>query len=236
MDNRRRMLLSGGLSADPVLENNDWETISAISKAGKAAEFWNIGDLKNISIGGVTYAAQIIGFDHDDVTDPAAYGRAKAGITFQFQKCYVTSYAKSDYNNWGNAYLRTIVNTNLYGDFTEDLKNAIVQVNKKYQMNSKNSYLGTSNDNVFLLSSFEVFGKTSNGNSLAIDGTQYSFYAAGKSKVKTDAASSTPRSWWLRTIYGDDTNKYFMLVKTNGVESFILDKTSKYYLAPAFCI
>lgn len=60
--------------ADPVLNNNSWETISKISRAGKAAKYWNIGDTKDIVINGkvgnstftnLTVQAFIIGIDHN---------------------------------------------------------------------------------------------------------------------------------------------------------------------------
>jgi hypothetical protein len=36
--------------ADPILENNSWETISKIAKSGKASQIWNIGDTKIINL------------------------------------------------------------------------------------------------------------------------------------------------------------------------------------------
>ena len=59
---------------DPVLNNNSWETISKISQAGLAAQYWNVGDTKDIVINGkvgnttftnLTAQAFIIGIDHN---------------------------------------------------------------------------------------------------------------------------------------------------------------------------
>ena len=59
---------------DPVLNNNSWETISKISQAGLAAQYWNVGDTKDIVINGtvgattftnLTVQAFIIGIDHN---------------------------------------------------------------------------------------------------------------------------------------------------------------------------
>lgn len=70
--------------ADAVLDNNDWETIEAVSAAGTAAELWDVGDCKAVDLSGTcgtlalsaTYYAFIIGFDHNAEIE----GR---GITFQ---------------------------------------------------------------------------------------------------------------------------------------------------------
>ena len=66
------------ITADPVLANNSWEVISAVARAGKASDFWNIGDTKPIKLESLTYNAQIMDFDMYDVSDPATYGRERA--------------------------------------------------------------------------------------------------------------------------------------------------------------
>ena len=67
-------LLKAPVHVDPVLNNNSWETISKISQAGLAAQYWNVGDTKDIVINGtvgdatftnLTVQAFIIGIDHN---------------------------------------------------------------------------------------------------------------------------------------------------------------------------
>ncbi len=59
---------------DSVLNNNSWETISAVSEAGTAANYWSVGDRKELTLNGtvgqVTFTdysvvAFILGFDHN---------------------------------------------------------------------------------------------------------------------------------------------------------------------------
>ena len=66
--------LTAPVHVDPVLNNNSWETISKISQAGLAAQYWNVGDTKDIVINGtagrttftnLTVQAFIIGIDHN---------------------------------------------------------------------------------------------------------------------------------------------------------------------------
>ena len=69
--------------AKKALSLMTWQDISTVCKAGKASEYWAVGDTKNITVNGSTCAVMIIGFDHDEPTDTASYGRSKAGITLQ---------------------------------------------------------------------------------------------------------------------------------------------------------
>lgn len=75
------------LVIDPVLNNNDWATIRAVSDAGLAANYWNVGDRKgvvlngqvgNLSFNNETYYCYIIGFDHNASLEGNNY------IHFQF--------------------------------------------------------------------------------------------------------------------------------------------------------
>lgn len=237
MDNRRRMMLAGGSSADPVLENNDWATISEIARAGEAAQYWNIGDLKNISIGGVTYAAQIIGFDHDDVTDPATYGRTKAGITFQLQNCLNTTYPmnSSDKNmgGWRNSYMRQTVLANIYNQLATDdteLKNAIVLVTKPYSAAYNSVNLVYCSDYLFLLSEIEVSGSIAY--SPLSEGAQYAYYAAGNSYSKT--VNNVATTWWERSVYKGDSKSFTGVYPTTG--RYFAKASSNYGVAFAFCV
>ena len=60
--------------ADPVLNNNSWETISKVSQMGLAAQYWSVGDTKTITINGkvgnttfsnLSVDAFILGFNHN---------------------------------------------------------------------------------------------------------------------------------------------------------------------------
>ena len=60
--------------ANPVLNNNSWDVISRISSSGEAANYWSVGDCKEVTLNGTVGAltlsnystyAFIIGFDHN---------------------------------------------------------------------------------------------------------------------------------------------------------------------------
>lgn len=63
-----------GISASAILNDNDWATISAISSAGLANNYWNVGDIKTIvvngQVGNTTFSnlsidAYILGINHN---------------------------------------------------------------------------------------------------------------------------------------------------------------------------
>lgn len=108
---------------DPVLNNNSWETISKISQAGLAAQYWNVGDTKDIVINGkvgnttftnLTVQAFIIGIDHN------AAREGKHLIHFQIGKINGTLVGLVD-GNYGNntsttdAFTMNTSNTNSGG-------------------------------------------------------------------------------------------------------------------------
>ena len=70
-----RQFLSG---VDPVLNNNDWATIRAVSDASQGANYWSVGDTKTITINGrvgsITFSnlsvdAFILGFNHNSAKE-----------------------------------------------------------------------------------------------------------------------------------------------------------------------
>ena len=72
---RRMGLLGGGkVAASPILNENEWDVISAVSTAGEGENYWSVGDCKEIildgTVGNLTFSnfttcAFIIGFNHN---------------------------------------------------------------------------------------------------------------------------------------------------------------------------
>ena len=223
--------------ADPILENNSWEEISKIAKSGKASTIWNVGDTKSFVMGGVTYNAQIIGFEHDNVSDPTNYGREKAGITFQIKELVgsgIRFNTSSTNASWPNSNARAVLQS--YIDektIDESLMNIMVQVNKLYEDSvTDRTAIKSSADMLFLLSESELIGAVDL--SLANTGEQYAFYAAGNSKIKYKVGTTTKGEYWTRSRKYNYSN-LFVYVNTSGTLARSTTSTSC-LLAPAFCI
>lgn len=187
-----------------TLEATSWDNIAAVSKFGQAPNYWKVGDKKNITVNGVTYAAQIIGFDHDTLTT-ADGSRTKAGITFQLVDCLNTTYSmngsNTNVNGWRGSTMRTSTMATLLNQLSSDLKSVLKFVNKVTSVGNNNSGLETTSDKLFLLSEIEVFGATQY--SYAGEGKQYEYYTAGNSTIKKVNGSAD--SWWERSPCSGDT-------------------------------
>ena len=197
-----------------TLEATSWDNIAAVSKFGQAPNYWKVGDKKNITVNGVTYAAQIIGFDHDTLTT-ADGSRTKAGITFQLVDCLNTTYSMdgsgTNVNGWRGSTMRTSTMATLLNQLSSDLKSVLKFVNKVTSVGNKSSDLETTSDKLFLLSEIEVFGATQY--SYAGEGKQYEYYTAGNSTIKK--VNGSAGYWWERSPASGNTS-HFCCVNGDG--------------------
>lgn len=197
-----------------TLEATTWDNIAVVSKFGQAQNYWKVGDRKNITVNGVTYAAQIIGFDHDTLTT-ADGDRTKAGITFQLVDCMATTYpmnsSNTNANGWRGSAMRTSTMATLLNQLSTDLKNVLKFVNKVSSVGNNSSGLETTSDKLFLLSEIEIFGATQY--SYAGEGKQYEYYAAGNSTIKK--VNGSANGWWERSPFSGNTG-YFCYVYSSG--------------------
>lgn len=223
--------------ADPILENNTWEQISKIARSGKASTIWNVGDTKTFTLNGTTFNAQIIGFDHNEVADSTTYGRAKSGITFQFKELPTTTYqidasTTASANKWEDCDMRALLNGYITNnELNSDLIAVIVPVTISYEP----TYSSVSNcvDKLFLLSENEFTGEGTYG---AQDlGTQYAFWAAGNSRIKSKIGTSTAIKHWTRSRKSGSNTSY-LYVNMDGRLSLGSTVTAKLGFAPAFCV
>ena len=189
------------------LEAASWGLISAVAEAGNAASVWSVGAKKTIKLNGVSYTAQIIGFNHDTKT-----AGGKAGITFQLVDCLNTTYQMNSSNTnvggWKSSAMRSRMSEFL-GQLDEDLQSVIKPVNKLVSIGNNTSTIETVSDKLFLLSEVEIFGSTTY--SFAGEGSQYDWYKAGNTKVKK--VNGSAYDWWERSPRSGGT-VYFCAVSS----------------------
>ena len=216
-----------------TLNDTTWDNIAAVSKFGQAPNYWKVGDKKNITVNGVTYAAQIIGFDHDTLTT-ADGSRTKAGITFQLVDCLNTTYSMNDsntnVNGWRGSTMRTSTMATLLNQLSSDLKSVLKFVNKVTSKGNNQSGLETTSDKLFLLSEIEVFGATQY--SYAGEGKQYEYYTAGNSTIKK--VNGSANNWWERSP-SSGTTTGFCYVGIGGTASSYT-ASSSFGVSFGFCV
>ena len=151
----------------------------------------SVGDQVTLPLNGTNYAFDVIGFNHDALTTPTAYGAAtatgKAGITFQMHDLFGTYFAMNDtrfnVGGWKGSKMRTSTMVTMYGYLPSDWQTAIKLVNKASGTGGgSSSGTETVSDSCFLLAEVEIFRSTAY--SVTGEGTQYAYYKAGNSKVK----------------------------------------------------
>ena len=199
----------------------------------------SVGDQVTLSLNGTNYAFDIIGFNHDTLTDPAAYGEetatGKAGITFQMHDLFTMDYkmnsSTANSGGWKSSAMRTSTMATMKGYLPAAWQTAIKPVNKTSGLGG-GSESGTeiTSDDCFLLAEIEVFGSVEY--SLSGEGTQYAYYKAGNSRVKNKGGSAD--DWWERSpssFYSD----YFCCVDSYGYYDFNYASDSN-GVAFGFCV
>ena len=183
-----------------TLEQTSWTDIALCSQFKQAKNYFAVGDRKTVNIGGTNYQVQIIAFDHDNLVSGG-----KAGITFQLVDCLNQTQqintSNTNAGGWNGSAMRGRMST-YKGQLPSDLRSAIKTVQKKSGTGGGSSS-GTqnTNDDLFLLSEIEIFGSTTY--SVAGEGTQYEYYAAGNSTIKK--VNGSANSWWERSPISGNT-------------------------------
>ena len=199
----------------------------------------SIGDQVTLSLNGTNYTFDILGFNHDTLTDAAAYGEqtatGKAGITFQMHDLFATTYPmnSTSQNNggWKNSAMRNSTMATMKGYMHDDWESIIKPVNKASGTGG-NSTSGTEtvSDSCFLLAEVEIFGSATR--SVSGEGKQYAYYKAGNSKVKNKGGTAS--IWWMRS-HRSGHNGQFCNVSETGKVSANYAKNSE-GVAFAFCV
>ena len=225
------------------LNDTSWEKIKQASDAGTGANFWAIGDCKQITMNGkvsdgltlTNYSAwvYIIGFNHNS-------GREGNGITFQGFKatkngtpvCLTDSGYNSsktsgiwfNLNNtntnvggWQASLMRKNVMPLIKAAFPADLQEVIKPSTVFTAPGNGNGACTATEDEIFLLAEYEVFGVRTRASSQEPNYLkQYAYYSAGNSKVKyKHNATSVAAMWWERSPTFDNS-QFFCAVNDNG--------------------
>lgn len=217
----------GDIKISRVLDENSWYAIKLVSSLGTGANYWAVGDCKQITMNGkvsdgltlTNYTAwvYIIGFNHNAE-------REGNGIAFQgfkttdkgtpvcltddgYDRNY-TSGTRFNMNNantnaggWQASLMRKNVMPLIKASFPADLQAVIKPSAIFTTQGSGNGACAATEDEVFLLAEFEVFGTITYASTQEPTYLkQYSYYSAGNSKVKyRHNATIIAAKWWERS-------------------------------------
>ena len=216
-----------------TLNDNDWATIRDIADRSEGANYWAVGDTKQIVINGKlsegltlsNYSTwvYIIGFDHNSSIEGT-------GIAFQGFKTAQTNgidvalcdsgypYGKTsgqwfNMNNsntnsggWSGSRMRSttlpLVKSALPSDLQAVLKTTTIYSDNTGGGSDTASYVTATQDELYLLAEFEIFGSQTWANSAERGHQrQYAYYFAGNSKIKyRHDSTATAVLWWERSV------------------------------------
>lgn len=186
----------------------------------------SVGDQVTLPLNGTDYAFDVIGFNHDTLTTPTAYGATtatgKAGITFQMHDLFGTSFKvntdRTNAGGWKNSEMRRYTMVTMKGYLPSAWQAAIKPVNKESGTGGgSSSGTETVSDGCFLLCEVEVLGSIKY--SVEGEGTQYAYYKAGNSIIKSQNGSA--KNWLWRSA-ASGNNECFCNATAGGSEYFFI--------------
>ena len=163
--------------------SDSWATILANTTPSSS---YSVGDIKALSVYGVSTYAQIVGFDEGS----SKISWLTKGIitTHNMNSSAVTT------NGWAESGMRSWLRSDVLPTLPQEIQDAIVAVDKTYYDYTTSSTL-TISDTVWIPSAREIFGGTSYESS-GVDYT--SWFDTTAKRIKYNA-SGTASYWWLRS-------------------------------------
>ena len=218
------MVGGGDIRISRVLDENSWSAIKLVSSLGTGANFWAVGDCKQITMNGkvsegltlTNYTAWvfIIGFNHNAEKEGN-------GIAFQGFKatnkgvdvCLVDSGYNSkkesglwfNMNNsntnsggWQSSLMRKNVMPLIKASFPADLQ-AVIKPSTIYTApDTGDIELTATQDEVFLLAEYEVFGSHNYASTQEANYLkQYAYYSTVGSKAKFKHNDPSTVAYWF---------------------------------------
>ena len=216
-----------------TLNDNDWATIKEVADASEGANYWSVGDTKEITLNGKvsdgltlssysTYV-YIIGFNHNSSVEGTgiAFGgfktAASGGIDVALcDSGYNTNKTSGQWFNmnnsntnsggWSSSRMRSttlpLVKSALPSDLQAVLKTTSIYSDNTGGGSDTASYVTATQDELYLLAEFEIFGARTYANSAERNHQQqYAYYVAGNSKIKyRHDSTATAVDWWERSV------------------------------------
>ena len=139
---------------------------------------------------------------------------------------------------WKNTPMRSTTLPLVKSALPSDLQ-AVIKTTSIYSDNTGGgsnvaSYVTATQDELYLLAEFEIFGANTYANSAERNyQQQYAYYAAGNSKVKyRHDSTETDIRWWERSVYMEFSDRFCYVNSPGTADGY--DPWYSYGLAPAF--
>lgn len=201
---------------------DSWETIAAVSEAGLASQYYNLGDTKDITLSGIgTITLEIADFDHDYLS--ASTSAQKAGISLITKDLLYDTYTMnpSNTNSGGfpNSGLQMELTMSLAGTLPTDLWNVIKTIYKWYGTGNGTTNGEWHGSRLWIPLEYEMFGDETYA-----PATEHTTGNARKYPIFTDNASRIKRlnngsgnaNWYWEASPGAISTTAFCGVGSDG--------------------
>ena len=246
-----------------VLNDATWAQIQAVADASTGPNYWAVGDTKEITINGKlsdgltlsnysTYV-YIIGFNHNSSVEGTgiAFGGFKTaasggidvalydgGTWEESGQWFNMNNSQSNRGGWNSSRMRSttlpLVKSALPSDLQVVLKTTIIYSDNTGGAGDVASYVTATQDDLYLLAEFEIFGARTSANSAEQNyQQQYAYYVAGNPKIKyRHDSTATAVHWWERSVNASWSDKFCATEKDGTTASF--DAYYRLGVAPTF--
>ena len=245
-DYQSAMIGQAGVGGDyTTLDDCSWECIKQVADMGQGANLWSVGDVKRLQIEGFAEcSAFILGFDHNEDIE----GK---GIHFQIGKTiggnnqfialpgYSMNKAAVNTGGWASCAMRNETCENFLAKLPVDLQKVISPCKKftdnRGYSNSVSAFdVTATEDKLFCLAEFEVFGARTNANPGEKNyQRQYEFFANGGSKIKYSVDDVSTAIPWLLRSSRPEVETSFCVVSAAGATA-TAQANLAYGFAPCF--
>jgi len=274
-DSETQDLTSAGIDVKDSLASYSWDELSIIARemSRKASrdealaiareyhlvdEAGNMSpDTKEVKVGDMGVVnMRLIDVYHDDL----ANGEGKAGLTFLASNLFATHAINADVDDitggWESSQMRGWLNVDVYNSLTDDVRTAIVDVDKHTDNvghSTDASCVTSTVDKIWLPSMVELIGPidwtwpSDPGNSAGYnaitnaEGSQYAlFQAQGIQALAGNAplalaGADGGMSWWERTPSPSGTGR-FRVVTVDGDPTEIAGTSAEHGVCIGFCL
>ena len=216
-------------------ESNSWSRINYICEQGLADQYWNLGDMHSVMINDNQYYLQIIGFNHDSLSDDET---KTANMTLQlgFNTIDIDQTTNNLYNKL--FVVTGYKNVNFWNDISADsmnIKNTLTEIAVQLESNNialkecikscydlRESAIIKNKEKISLPAEIEVLGNNENSFSVSGEGEQYEFFKNNQQtyiKYFSDAG--------LQESY--KTNGHRQIYRSPGYKDGVWQITCTYY-------
>ena len=214
----------------PTLADNSWTTIAKVASQGIGSRYWKVGDSKPLVINGNTYTVNILGFNHDTLSNGSTNN-----ITFglkQLESSQKMNNRDTVDGGFYNSDLYSYLNNDVYNALPLELRGQVKSTKKAYGIPYSSNVL-TNNMKLFLFSEIEVYGTTeySHGG----EGKLYDYFKTTSNRIKS-FLNGNKDGWWLRSG-ASLTDKFIYAQSANNENSPSFNSPNIYYgVCFGFCV